>query len=103
MTSKIPMTNSSGTTSDGGYCKMGDGTLIQWGEQTTSGLLTTYVNLSQAFKDTSFTVMVTPIANSNSAGNITYTSNNTTTNFSVGVNNASVVASFHWIAIGRWK
>ena len=99
MTSKIPMTNSSGN----GYCKMGDGTLIQWGEQATSGLLTTFVNRPQAFKDTSFTVMVTPIANSNEAGNITYTSNDSTTKISVGVNNPSVVSSFHWIAIGRWK
>ena len=92
------MTNSSGN----GYCKMGDGTLIQWGEQNTIGL-TNSVSLSKAFKDTSYTVLATPISNSNSAGNITNIGNNSTTNFVVGVNNNSIVSSFHWIAIGRWK
>lgn len=97
-TSTIPMINSSGN----GYCKMGDGLLIQWGTQATSGL-TNNVSLPQAFKDTSYTVIVTPIANSNSVGNITYTGNSSTTNFTVGVNNNAVVSSFRWLAIGRWK
>ena len=81
---------------------MGDGTLIQWGVRNTTGL-TNYIDLPIAFKDTSYTVFANAIANSNSVGNITSAVANTTTSITIGVNNYTIVTSFHWLAIGRWK
>lgn len=95
--SLIPMTNSSGQ----GYCKMGDGTLLQWGYTSVSAL-TTQVGMQLAFKDTTYYVQITLIANSNSATNITAITNAATNRFSFGVNTFPSGGAY-WLAIGRWK
>lgn len=87
--------------SSNGYCKMPDGTLMQW-STTSINSLTTPVAMYTDFISTDYQVMVTLINNSNSATNITAISKTGTRSFSFGVN---IIPSggAHWFAIGRWK
>lgn len=95
--SLIPMTNSSSQ----GYCKMGDGTLLQWGYTSVSAL-TTPVDMPLDFKDTTYYVQITLIANSNTATNVTAVTTLSTQRFSFGVN-TNPSGGAYWLAIGRWK
>lgn len=95
--SLIPMTNSSSR----GYCKMGDGTLLQWGYTSVSAL-TTHVAMQLGFKDTTYYVQITLIANSNTATNITAVTATDTSHFAFGVNTIPSSGAY-WLAIGRWK
>lgn len=96
-----------------GYCKLPDGTLIQWGQAggydgVTSKDFT--VTMSYAFVNTSYIVSVT-----NSLGTTSTLSSydqrintvviSSTNQFTVHqkVLNGNPVNQFHWIAIGRWK
>ena len=83
------------------FCKLPDGTLIQWGHASVSAL-TTQVIMSTSFKDTSYHVEITLIANSNNATNVTGISNVTANTFTFGVNTLSSGGA-NWLAIGKWK
>ena len=95
-----------------GYCKMADGTLIQWGlaSNTSSGYVE--VDFPVAFTNTNYSFVATPaygsgyntfeirvIAQSSwSTGGYVYFRN-----FDVNTPYTSTNAKAHWIAIGRWK
>ena len=87
--------------SDFNYCKMPDGTLIQWGTTSVSALTTT-VQMPMPFKDKSYYALVNLIANSNSATNITAITMSSTDHFAIGVNTLPSGGA-RWLAIGRWK
>ena len=87
--------------SDFNYCKMPDGTLIQWGTTSISALTTT-VQMPLSFKDTNYYVLVNLIANSNNATNITATQMTSANRFAIGVNTLPSGGA-RWLAIGRWK
>ena len=89
--------NQSGTS----YCKLPDGTLIQWGHTAVGGL-TQQVTMTEEFVDTSYKVLVTLVANSNTATNVTAITNSTKGKFSLGVNIAPSGGA-NWLAIGKWK
>lgn len=99
--------------SSSGYCKLPEGTLIQWGQAGGYDGVTEKnfsVTMSYAFVDTTYVVSVT-----NSLGTISTIGSydqriNTvvrvsTTEFTVHqrVLNGNPVNQFHWLAIGRWK
>ena len=83
------------------YCKLPDGTLFQWGHAPISGL-STQVSMPTSFKDTSYTVKVTLIANSNTATNVTAITKSSGDKFSLGVNTLPSGGA-EWIAVGKWK
>lgn len=84
------------------YCKLPDGTMIQWGHTSVSNL-TTNVTMSASFKDTSsYKVQITLLANTNDARNVTYVSYLGVNNFSFGTN-SSTNNGANWLAIGKWK
>ncbi len=87
--------------SDYNYCKMPDGTLIQWGTTSISAL-TTIVQMPMSFKDTAYYALVTLIANTNNATNVTAITLSAVDRFSIGVNTIPSDGA-RWIAIGRWK
>lgn len=89
--------NQSGTS----YCKLPDGTLIQWGHTAVGGL-TQQVTMPTSFKDTTYTVRLTLIANSNTATNVTSISRPNADKFAFGVN-VLPSGGAEWIAIGKWK
>lgn len=84
-----------------GYCKLPDGTLIQWGHTAISAL-TTQVTMPTSFKDTTYTVRLTLIANSNTATNVTSITRPAAGRFAFGVN-VLPSGGAEWIAIGKWK
>lgn len=102
------VTNNSGSDSNGNYCKMPDGTLIQWG--TARGTGEYYFPVS--FVDVSYVVFVgvgypTPsdITNISVLGGHPQNQSK----FSIIVFNTDGSAPskanvlFRWLAIGRWK
>lgn len=103
-------------TSASGYCKMPDGTLMQWGVLSVfaqSGDVisgTVQLNSALPFVNTAYTVILTPqrnciayltspIAESNSGGNVT----RTTTSFAIVAKGTNANISVSWLAVGRWK
>ena len=98
-----------------GYCKLSDGTLIQYGKQTSfslsdNNIISATVTMGQAFIDTNYVVMLTagrnslafltlPFCEGNSGGNIV----RTTTTFAIAAKGTSTNIDTYWLAIGRWK
>ena len=96
-TSTIPQViNNSGTN----YCRMPDGTLIQWGSATVDA--NAYVvspNLAVPFVDTNYKVTITPLSQ-----NLTFSiGTKRVSNFAIGRVPVTSASNFDWIAIGRWK
>lgn len=87
--------------SDFNYCKMPDGTLLQWGVTSISALTIT-VQMPMSFKDKSYYVLVNLIANSNNASNVTAINPMEVGRFAIGVNTPPSGGA-RWLAIGRWK
>ena len=102
-TSTINMTNSGAVSGSGGYCKMGDGTLMQWGSVVVpSGNYTQQISFPQEFADrTKITIQVTPLSGG-TVWNVNY-SDVTTTGASVGRTPNTSASTYYWLAIGRWK
>lgn len=100
--------------SGGSYCKLPDGTLIQWGQVSafnlSSGVLSATVSMTQDFADLNYSVMLTPQRNgiayvttpffeANANGNVTRTVNS----FAIAANGTNANITVNWFAIGRWK
>ena len=97
------MTNSGSAVSNGGYCKMGDGTLIQWGSVTVAaGAYVATISFPVEFVDrTQLSIQVTPLQ-SGTDWNVNY-ANTTTTKSSIGRTPNTGSDTYYWLAIGRWK
>lgn len=99
--------------SGAGYCKLPEGTLIQWGQAGGYDGVTSKdfeVTMSYAFIDTNYIISVTSSLGSTSTlssydQRINTVVKTSTTKFTVHqrVLNGNPVNQFHWIAIGRWK
>lgn len=105
------------TVSGNGYCKLADGTLIQWGTHGSftlvNGVLTGVVQMNSGnypFINTSYSVMLTPgrnclayitglLCEGNQGGNIARTQ----TTFAVSAKGTNTNITINWLAIGRWK
>ena len=93
--------NTSGTT----YCKMPDGTLIQWTYGTVTSGWNKAFSWAQSFVNTSYAVMVSFVYNSVNVLNtssLTKTTSGLTIGFSRQATSDAPI-SFEVIAIGRWK
>lgn len=88
-----------------GYCKMADGTLIQWGEATiASGNTVVTVSFPQTFSNSNYGFSVTGTFNNTRA--LTWaTAGQTTSQIQVyrGVETYNYAQSLKWMAVGRWK
>lgn len=100
------VTNNSGA----GYCKMPDGTMIQWGSDgsyASGNSRDTDVTMPLSFVDTNYIIMamglysndpnvyeVIHIAKTVSASKFTVHQKNPTSNY---------LQKFRWLTIGRWK
>lgn len=87
------------------YCKMPDGTLIQWGDASIAAheQITT-VTFPIAFINTNYTVSVLGVfANTRDVAFVYGVA--TTTNIEIyeSLSDASLEEPFKWLAIGRWK
>ena len=93
------------------YCKMPDGTMIQWGSATNTAEGFASVTYPQEFINTSVYAVATPkygggggglncrvITQANKANIIVYFRNLTDTSVQTDTNQTAV-----WIAVGRWK
>lgn len=93
--------------SGSGYCKMPDGTLIQWvrGGSYVETATQYTIELPVAFADGYYSVAVTPIGDSSYIGSSAILNSVTTSSFKVWIGNPDneYVLGFRWIAIGRWK
>lgn len=93
--------------SDTGYCKMADGTLIQFGYSTIlADRLFLILTFPTQFVNNSFAFTVTPEFSDTRDVWMTYygNSNNPTGSIYVYRNTAlNTAQNFNWIAIGRWK
>lgn len=105
------------TVSGNGYCKLADGTLIQWGTQSSftlvNGVLTGVVQMNSGnypFINTGYSVMLTPgrnclayitglLCEGNQGGNIARTQ----TTFAVSAKGTNTNITINWLAVGRWK
>lgn len=100
--------------SGGSYCKLPDGTLIQWGQVSSfnlsSGVLSATVSMTQEFADLNYSVMLTaqrngiaylstPFFEANANGNVTRTVNS----FAIAAKGTNTNITVNWFAIGRWK
>lgn len=94
------VTNNSGT----GYCKMPDGTLIQWGTATiSSGSESVTVDLAMNFYG-DYAISALPAFSSDRAASLVFSGRNG--NFfkvHTKVNPVTFDQFFAWIAAGRWK
>lgn len=106
------VTNDSGTNSNGYYCKMPDGTLIQRG--TTGNIKSgNTIMFPMRFLDNSYQVSITPQYNATStirniygvSGSNKYTDGFTLYVWDTGTGAISTQSNVvvEWIAIGRWK
>ena len=114
-TSKIQqVTNNSGS----GYCKMPDGTLIQWGTTvldptTSAGVQTVTVTLPVAFANPYYSVTMSWYDNMNTVASYfdslgASSANNdgkTRNTFTIAAKRKDPLYSWQvcWLAIGRWK
>lgn len=85
------------------YCKMADGTLIQWGAldipaNSTNAQLT----FPQSFYDTGWGISITPVYTV-SAVDIQYSGSTKTGVTVYRLPSNQYVQTVKWIAIGRWK
>ena len=89
-------TNDSAST----YCKMPDGTLIQWGAVTIpSGVSVVEIKFGYSFVDTNYSLTLASYQN----GISTNISSKEAGRGYVGRTPATATNSMDWIAIGRWK
>ena len=103
------ITNNSGT----GYCKMPDGTLIQWGNTTVSATPNADTNVDVtfpvAFVDTSYNLSCEIVGYYRSYAGSYYdywVINRTTTKGTLRICNSGTLTPsipLSWLAIGRWK
>lgn len=96
-TNALPIGEESGS----GYCKMPNGTLIQWGTETfPADGYTISVYFQIQFANTNYSVLVSPHDNGIdlAGGSPKYTTHFTAGRAPAGANNI-----IEWLAIGRWK
>ena len=105
------VTNNSGKSNNIYYCKMPDGTLIQWGKGTISGGSGSVTfTLPVSFVDTAYAVVASPDIVTSSSGvygtGATFPTQITAVN-QVRVHRSNSSATYdnyvYFIAIGRWK
>ena len=99
------VSNDSAETSTGGYCKLPDGTLMQWGSATiNSGGYTTNVALPVPFvnKNKIAVTVATASVDNNKFFGVNYTSV-TESQLSFGRTPNTSTDTIYWFAIGRWK
>ena len=92
-----PIANNYGSTENGQYLKMPDGTLIQWGQESNASSSNHSLSFPVAFVSGDYTVVGT-----NTSG--------TQSNFMISTSSSSSCMVYIsgtvrllWIAIGRWK
>ena len=93
------------------YCKLPDGTMIQWGSigEYSSGATKTYtITLSEAFVNTAYYVVANGAYFSDASsyeGTVCTVKITDTTHFDIHLRNvtSSYTNALRWIAIGRWK
>ena len=94
-----------------GYCKMPDGTLIQWGSSggySSGNSRTDDVTLSIPFVDNSYRVVANGWYNGSDESNynvLCIVNNTSLTKFKIHIRNisANYTNVVLWLAIGRWK
>lgn len=95
--------------SSSNYCKMADGTLIQWGYESgkSNG---SEIDFPIAFVTNTPEVMIAGYYNSASTIRCIFSANPALTKFTIyafdsttGATSTSTGLQFRWIAIGRWK
>lgn len=91
--------------SDANYCKMPDGTLIQWGEASiVAGAAKTTVTFPIAFINTNYTVSAIGVYTFTRVVSFVYAAQTTTTiDIYDSLEDVSQGETFKWLAIGRWK
>lgn len=103
-TNITPVNLSTANDSGAGYCKMADGTLLQWGTGSIpSGVYvqTDYTTFAKPFIDTNYITMITPDDDVNISNPMS--ANKTTTGFKCGRAPNTATNNYTWYAIGRWK
>ena len=85
--------------SSSSYCKMLDGTLIQWGRRTVTSY-SAAIAFPVEFIDTNYSLIATHKSASGEAKAYAAAVGTTTTGY---IYAASGSADAYWIAIGRWK
>ena len=103
-TNITPVNLSTANDSGAGYCKMADGTLLQWGTGSIpSGVYvqTDYTTFAKPFIDTNYITMITPDDDVNISNPVS--ANKTTTGFKCGRAPNTATNNYTWYAIGRWK
>ena len=83
--------------SNSNYCKMPDGTLIQWGKENSASTANRTITLPIAFVDSNYCVSGANDSGTNAIFQIAVSSK---TSFAVYV---SASTRLRWIAVGRWK
>ena len=83
--------------SSSSYCKMPDGTLIQWGKESSASTGNRTITMPTAFVDTNYCVAG---ANDSGTSAIFQIAVSSRTAFMVYVN---ANTRLRWIAVGRWK
>lgn len=103
-----PVNNDSGNN----YCKMPDGTLIQWGTKSYSGTIaaggtaTDTVTFPTSFANSSYSLicnLLTSVPSQRTASLSTRSVSSATISLQNTYSSASDGATYSWIAIGRWK
>ena len=103
----LQINNNSGT----GYCKMPDGTLIQWGIVTAalpaSGEDTETIGLANSYITTPIISLLQSVIDADWCKDYVISASNvSTTGFSIRIKNKTTTAgtyTFNWITIGCWK
>lgn len=101
-TTKVPASSTAGTALQlaargSRHIKLGDGTIIQWGYQSTSGASS--ITLPTAFSDANYALGTATLYNSNA--NVYTASIKTKSSSSFTYYLAASYGTFFWIAIGR--
>ena len=97
------VTNDSSAGSGSGYCKMPDGTLIQWGSVIVPiGSYTANISLPvPLYKLQDSSITLTPLQTGTDF-NINY-SDSSTSSIRIGRTPNTSDSVYYWIALGRWK
>ena len=97
------VTNDSGT----GYCKMPDGTLIQWGSSSIvtkqNAVVENIITYPIPFYDANMAIAVDKLTSATSCVITANAFNNTTMTIAVYDTVNNTTRYFTWLAIGRWK
>lgn len=103
---KVPNSNVGGTAlrlveKGAGFIKLGDGTLIQWGnDNNSSSSYTKSVSLYQNFKTDVYRVFLTNTGSNNAAFSDIKVYNLSASSFAI--RSSSYSNYFNWLAIGQW-